>query len=711
MQRGRAAAAAAEMKAAAPAPRRRSTAAMDEYARAMAARRKLAHEAAQCAFENGVGAKAALNTDQFKGAGLTYNMVHPLLAELKAPGKNVRVDAPRDHPKQVLTNAERLQLAEWILACADGQQPKDRVQVSAKVREILGSRHSSNKKRQWCGGSIKLNAEEMLVLQSKDKTRSTNFFQRFYPWCRAKGIKIEEGVARSQDETRAVKMTEAVVERHFHGEFGLEAELIDAGVMDPQTKVIEDPRRVLNSDETPQPIDAPQKGRRGKVAKHQGQAVRKATTTSKEILSINMTWGLCGHLYGMQAVLKLKELHSQLFATGPPGAASFDDETDLARKQTRTCTFSRTKDGMQTQDSYIQYLEQLDREITAHSEAAVAAGGTPIERPVVLCLDNHASRYSEEVLKACSGQRSRLGIRIFTEEPKTSGFLQSLDQYNATFHRRYNQGRDVYKTAYEARWKTPCTFGLPECIKVLGGDAELGLPGMWFSWANPYDVITAWRKVGIAGNVLAPELIDRSEFISQPAAIPDATPATPAAPTRKRAAELALTPDGMVSGSLESERAKVKALRAYTEEFEAAHDAPHDPTAAGILVPDVTTRPDKAGPNKRQRLTALHGSVTMRDVAGEVERRRKEVEAEAAAKDEKARARAEAKVAGEQEADALIAAFEACEHGCVCEVAPCMMAKWKRCPTCGPKSSLCKARACVAARKPLLLGYNPALCE
>eukprot|EP00966_Prymnesium_polylepis_P228835 5295433-Prymnesium_polylepis.1 len=93
----------------------------------------------------------------------------------------------------------------------------------------------------------------------------------------------------------------------------------------------------------------------------------------------------------------------------------------------RTLTFSRTADGMQTQESFIQYLEQLDREITAHSDAAVAAGGAPIKRPVVLCLDNHASRYSEEVLKAASGQSSRLGIRLFTEEPGTSGFLQSLD--------------------------------------------------------------------------------------------------------------------------------------------------------------------------------------------------------------------------------------------------------------------------------------------
>ena len=79
-----------------------------------------------------------------------------------------------------------------------------------------------------------------------------------------------------------------------------------------------------------------------------------------------------------------------------------------------------------------------------------------------------------------------------------------LDQYNATFHRRYNQGRDAYKTAYRARYKTECTsYGLVEFIKVLAGDAELGLPGVWFTWAGPFDIVNAWRKVGIAGNVRA----------------------------------------------------------------------------------------------------------------------------------------------------------------------------------------------------------------
>ena len=57
--------------------------------------------------------------------------------------------------------------------------------------------------------------------------------------------------------------------------------------------------------------------------------------------------------------------------------------------------------------------------------------------------------------------------------PGTSGFLQSLDQYNAKFHRHYNNGRDAYKEAYAARNKTPlASFGLVEFLKVLGGDAE-----------------------------------------------------------------------------------------------------------------------------------------------------------------------------------------------------------------------------------------------
>eukprot|EP00966_Prymnesium_polylepis_P279260 6451623-Prymnesium_polylepis.1 len=189
---------------------------------------------------------------------LTYNMVEPLLRELKKTG-GVLSDV-RSHHSQILIDSERLKLAEWILACADGQDPKDRVSVSAKVIEMLRAHHKSTKQKRYGKGSVRLNDQELDAVQSKTPQLSHTFFTHFYPWCRAHGVAISEGVDRAQDEKRAAKYNENVVRTHFYGEFGLEAELIDAGVMDPVTKVIKDPRRVLNCDETPQPIDMPQKG-------------------------------------------------------------------------------------------------------------------------------------------------------------------------------------------------------------------------------------------------------------------------------------------------------------------------------------------------------------------------------------------------------------------------------------------------------------------
>ena len=248
-----------------------------------------------------------------------------------------------------------------------------------------------------------------------------------------------------------------------------------------------------------------------------------------------------------------------------------------------------------------------------------------------------------------------------------------------------------------------------ELIKVLGGDATLGLPGMWFFWANPYDIITAWRKVGIAGNKLAPEMIDRSEFIDQPALTPGGEPASPRV-TRKRAADLAMTPEGMASGSLEAEKAKVQRLLRLAQELEAIVEAPFDATAAGVLNPDVITRPDKVeGAGARKRLTAMHGSVTMQGVGEEAELRQKEAEDQAAAVKAKKQQAVERKEAEAAAASERNVAFARCELACVCKVTPCPYAKWKRCPACGPKSRLCKVRVCVAARKPLLLGCAPAV--
>ena len=307
------------------------------------------------ALKNGAGSKKACSSGLF--GDVTYNMVEPLLRELKVTGK---MNAARDHAKQLLTNSERRKLAEWLMACANGHSPKDRTEISSKIKTMLRARHDSNRKKKYGAGSVRLNREEVAVLQGNEPRLSKTFFERFYPWCRAHGIKVSEGVDRAQDEKRATKMTEATVERHFLGEFGLEAELLDAGVMDPDTKVILDPRRLLNSDETPQPIDAPQKGSRPKVAKRQGQHARRSGSVNKEGVSVNMAWDLSGHLYGVQLVLKRKELSDDMVVDAPRGARTFDDETDIVHKQSRYCLLSRITDGMQTQQSFIEYLRGPD---------------------------------------------------------------------------------------------------------------------------------------------------------------------------------------------------------------------------------------------------------------------------------------------------------------------------------------------------------------
>ena len=61
---------------------------------------------------------------------------------------------------------------------------------------------------------------------------------------------LKQGRFKDTGVTYNIKMTEDTIQGHFYSEFGLEAELVDAGIMDPESKVIKDPRRVLNSDET-----------------------------------------------------------------------------------------------------------------------------------------------------------------------------------------------------------------------------------------------------------------------------------------------------------------------------------------------------------------------------------------------------------------------------------------------------------------------------
>ena len=54
-------------------------------------------------------------------------------------------------------------------------------------------------------------------------------------------------------------------------------------------QVIADPQHLLNCDETPQPLDLPQKGKRAQVAKVKGKPAREAATKNQENVTVQMT--------------------------------------------------------------------------------------------------------------------------------------------------------------------------------------------------------------------------------------------------------------------------------------------------------------------------------------------------------------------------------------------------------------------------------------
>lgn len=74
----------------------------------------------------------------------------------------------RDHHNQIMTNDERLQLASWLLQCADGHMPKDRNEIAAKMRTMLRQRHAFNKRRKYGSGCIPLTPREVEFANSSD---------------------------------------------------------------------------------------------------------------------------------------------------------------------------------------------------------------------------------------------------------------------------------------------------------------------------------------------------------------------------------------------------------------------------------------------------------------------------------------------------------------------------------------------------------------
>ncbi|KAJ1622198.1 hypothetical protein T492DRAFT_1064149 [Pavlovales sp. CCMP2436] len=140
-----------------------------------------------------------------------------------------------------MTSEEESQLVTWLNKCGDiGKPVKDLAGITTKVRAIIKGRRIWNSHRKNEVEIVPLSkAEDMQMVSwasNLSKTWESNFHARH-------ATTLDKKHAKTAELRRASKQTEAVVGWHFYAEFGLRRELIDAGIMNPITNVIRDPRR------------------------------------------------------------------------------------------------------------------------------------------------------------------------------------------------------------------------------------------------------------------------------------------------------------------------------------------------------------------------------------------------------------------------------------------------------------------------------------
>ncbi|KAJ1615935.1 hypothetical protein T492DRAFT_1109936 [Pavlovales sp. CCMP2436] len=249
----------------------------------------------------------------------------------------------------LLTGEEEVQLVTWLNKCGDAGKPiKDLVSITAKVRAIIKGRRIWNSHMREETEIVPLSkVEEMQMLSwasDLSKTWETNFRARHAATLDKKHAKVAES-------RRASKQTEAVVGRHFFGEFGLRQELIDARIMNPITNIILDPRRLLNFDETPQMVDGAATGSKEKAFGIPGKALRDDQGINREVVEVGICWGLDGFCYGPQFNIALKDLQAGFAVKALPGYKSFNDTISVAERKSFYSHVVTSDKGVQTRSA------------------------------------------------------------------------------------------------------------------------------------------------------------------------------------------------------------------------------------------------------------------------------------------------------------------------------------------------------------------------
>ena len=438
-----------------------------EHAKKEEARRNQYAEAMQ--YCNGDASKAYSASVQRAddGEALRWPLISYLGLHVRLLGK-VDNAQPFAH-SAVLTVAEEADIVE---ACKDLNrhgQGIGRKELGELVLESLELRPLVNRGRKYT--PLSFNAKQMLESGLVHQSWFVNFF--------ANHTDISERQPCPEEIARAKWMTKENSLKHFDflgGALTRTSILVDGKIADP--------RRVLNSDECPNPWGGT--GDRGKVLAAVGEPCKKLVSAARQHTSLDACVGLDGYLYDPHLIFSGKHIQRQMVPKGD---------------KMKDSVISVTEKGYQTGATLLATLKHWDRQLIAR--------GVP--KPVLWMTDGHASRLSLTVLQWC---RDNQWIMLLSP-PHTTGIHQPLDQIFKNWHKTFN---DTVK-----RW----------CDDNTGKEVDKAMfaklfAQAWPLWTRPDSIVGAFRHCGVSIDGLNPDAIPPAKFVvstTMSTAQPTSTPA------------------------------------------------------------------------------------------------------------------------------------------------------------------------------------------
>lgn len=356
---------------------------------------------------------------------------------------------------QVLTPNEMRDVVETCKTLNSHGQGITREHLNNLVLDSLKLRHVINVGRNYVPHSH--NAKQILASGHVGQGWFTRFF--------ADNPTLTEKRPCAEEILRARWMTPTVSASHFEA---LGVLLKRVGLLDDLGRIT-DPRRLLNSDECPNPWRGT--GDRGKVIAEVGKPCKKLITAARQHTSLDVMIGLDGHLYGPHVIFAGVHIQRQM----------------IPRKEAIPyAKISATEKGYQTGASLLEGLKFWDTELSRR--------GVP--KPVVWTTDGHASRLNSDVLRWC---RENQWI-MYLYPPHTTGIHQWLDQIFNTWHKTFN-GR-------VAAW----------CDANPGGEIDKArftelFSEPWPAWTKPAAIVAAAGRCGVSVKGLDPAAIPREKLV------------------------------------------------------------------------------------------------------------------------------------------------------------------------------------------------------